>query len=56
MFGLKRKAKEWRESFVAGVTNTGNVTATVGNKLVLNWHGTGTGHLLSGMVSYRCSR
>jgi hypothetical protein len=32
MFGLKRKAKMWRESC--------NVTATVGNKLVLNWHGT----------------
>jgi hypothetical protein len=27
---------------VAGATNTGNVTATVGNKLVLNWHGTPT--------------
>ena len=40
MFGLKRKAKMWRESFVAGATNTGNVTATVGDKLVLNWHGT----------------
>ena len=42
MFGLKRKAKMWRELFVAGATNTGNVTATVGNKLVLNWHGTPT--------------
>jgi hypothetical protein len=42
MFGLKRKAKMWRESFAAGSTNTGNVTATVGNKLVLNWHGTPT--------------
>lgn len=42
MFGLKRKAKELRESFVAGATNTGNVTATVDNKLVLNWHGTST--------------
>jgi hypothetical protein len=42
MFGLKRKAKMWRESFVAGATNTGNVTATVDNKLVLNWHGTPT--------------
>jgi hypothetical protein len=42
MFGLKRKAKELRESFVAGATNIGNVTATVGNKLVLNWHGTPT--------------
>jgi hypothetical protein len=40
MFGLKRKAKMWRESFAAGATNTGNVTATVDNKLVLNWHGT----------------
>ena len=27
---------------MAGATNTGNVTATVGNKLVLNWHGTPT--------------
>jgi hypothetical protein len=34
--------KMLRESFVAGATNTGNVTATVGNKLVLNWHGTPT--------------
>jgi hypothetical protein len=42
MFGLKRIAKRWREAFVAGATNTGNVTATVGNKLVLNWHGTPT--------------
>jgi hypothetical protein len=42
MFGLKRKAKMWRESWVAGTTNTGNVTATVGNRLVLNWHGTPT--------------
>ena len=42
MFGLKRTAKYLRESFVAGATNTGNVTATVGNKLVLNWHGTPT--------------
>ena len=40
MFGLKRKAKALRETFVAGATNTGNVTATVGSKLVLNWHGT----------------
>jgi hypothetical protein len=38
--GLKRKAKMLRESFVAGATNTGNVTATAKNKLVLNWHGT----------------
>src|SRR6516162_9723388 len=42
MFGLKRKAKMWRESYVAGATNTGNVTATVGGKPVLNWHGTPT--------------
>jgi hypothetical protein len=42
MFGLKRIAKAWRESFVAGATNTGNATATVGDKLVLNWHGTPT--------------
>lgn len=42
MFGLKRKAKLWRELYAAGATNTGNVTATVGNKLVLNWHGTPT--------------
>ncbi len=40
--GLKRNAKMWRESFVAGATNTGNVTATVRDKLVLNWHGTPT--------------
>jgi GYF domain 2 len=41
--GMKRKAKMLRESFVAaGVTNTGKVTATVGNKRVLNWHGTAT--------------
>jgi uncharacterized SAM-binding protein YcdF (DUF218 family) len=39
---LKGKAKMWRESFAAGATNTGNVTATVGDKLVLNWHGTPT--------------
>jgi hypothetical protein len=42
MFGLKRKAKMLRESLAAGATNTGNVTATVGNKLVLNWPGTPT--------------
>jgi hypothetical protein len=42
MFGLKGNAKMLRESFAAGATNTGNVTATVGNKLVLNWHGTPT--------------
>src|SRR3954467_1017360 len=40
MFGLRRKIKEKRESFKAGATNTGNVTATIGDKLVLNWHGT----------------
>ncbi|MBR0848806.1 hypothetical protein JQ543_13720 [Bradyrhizobium diazoefficiens] len=42
MFGLKRKAKMLGQSFVAGATNTGNVTATVGDRLVLNWHGTPT--------------
>ena len=42
MFGLKGKVKALRESWQAGATNTGNVTATVGNKLVLNWHGTPT--------------
>jgi hypothetical protein len=42
MFGLIRKAKALRESFVAGTTNTCNLTATVSNKLVLNWHGTPT--------------
>lgn len=42
MFGLKRKAKLLRESFVAGVGNTGNVSATVSGKLVLSWHGTPT--------------
>jgi hypothetical protein len=42
MFGLKGKAKMWRESYVAGATNTGKVTATVGDKMVLNWHGTPT--------------
>jgi hypothetical protein len=47
MFGLKGKAKMWRETFVAGATNTGNVTATVGNKLVLNWHGTPTQRMVS---------
>jgi hypothetical protein len=30
------------ESFRAGRNNTGNVTATVGGKLVLSWHGTPT--------------
>jgi hypothetical protein len=42
MFGLKRKAKLWRENITAGFSNTGNVTATVDNKAVLNWHGTPT--------------
>jgi hypothetical protein len=42
MFGLKGKANALRESWVADATNTCNVTATVGNKLVLNWHGTPT--------------
>jgi hypothetical protein len=40
--GQKSKAKIWRESYVAGATDTGNITATVGDKLVLNWHGTPT--------------
>lgn len=39
---LGRIAKRFRESFVAGAINTGNVTATVDNKLVLSWHGTPT--------------
>jgi hypothetical protein len=38
----KGKAKMLRESYVAGATNTGNVTATVCDKLVVNWHGTPT--------------
>ena len=42
MFGLKRKAKYLWESFAAGATNTGNVSATVNGKLVLSWHGTTT--------------
>jgi hypothetical protein len=42
MFGLKRKAKLWRESLAAGVGNTGNVSATVSGELVLSWHGTST--------------
>lgn len=42
MFGLKRKLKSWREAFEAGVTNTGNVSATVNGKLVMSWHGTAT--------------
>lgn len=42
MFGLKRTAKFWRESFKAGASNTGNVSATVSGKLVLSWHGTPT--------------
>ena len=40
MFGMRSKIKGLRESWTAGATNTGNVTATVGSKLVLNWHGT----------------
>jgi hypothetical protein len=42
MFGLKHKMKLWRESFRAGASNTGNVSATVSGKLVLSWHGTPT--------------
>jgi hypothetical protein len=42
MFGLKEKVKMWRESWLASATNTGNITGTVGNKLVLDWHGTPT--------------
>jgi hypothetical protein len=42
VFGLKRTAKLWRETFTAGVCNTGNVSATVNGKLVLAWHGTPT--------------
>jgi hypothetical protein len=42
MFGLKRKAKLWRELLTAGVSKTGNVSATVSGKLVLSWHGTPT--------------
>jgi hypothetical protein len=42
MFGLQRKVKQWREAFSAGANNTGNVSATVSGKLVLNWHGTPT--------------
>lgn len=41
-FGLKRKAKLWRENITAGFANTCNVTAIVGNKQVLNWQGTPT--------------
>ena len=39
MFGLKRKAKLWRQSFAAGVSNTGNVSA----RSAASWccHGTG---------------
>ncbi len=40
MFELKLKVKQWRESFFAGISNTGNVSATVSGKLVLSWHGT----------------
>lgn len=42
MFGLIGKAKFWWESFTAGASNTGNVSATVNGKLVLSWHGTPT--------------
>src|SRR3954453_10320670 len=42
MFGLKRNVKQWRQSFVAGANNTGNVSGTVSGKLVLSWHGTPT--------------
>ena len=42
MFGLKRKAKNLRESFTAGIRNTGNVSATVNGKPVLSWRGTPT--------------
>jgi len=42
MFGLIRKVKYWRDSFMAGTSNTGNVSATVSGKLVLSWHGTPT--------------
>jgi hypothetical protein len=40
MFGLKRKAKLWRESITAGFFDTCNVSATVNGKLVLSWAGT----------------
>jgi hypothetical protein len=39
---LARKVRLWRETFSAGLTNTGNITATVSGNLVLNWHGTPT--------------
>jgi hypothetical protein len=42
MFGLKRKAKLWRENIAAGFFDTGNVTATVNGKPVLSWAGTPT--------------
>ena len=42
MFGLKRKVQLLRESFTAGASNTGNVSAIVSGKLVLSWHGTPT--------------
>lgn len=42
MFGLGRKARLWRESYSAGASNTGNVSAMVSGKLVLSWHGTPT--------------
>src|SRR5689334_22663213 len=40
MFGWKRKAQLLVESFMAGICNTGNVSATVNGKLVLSWRGT----------------
>jgi hypothetical protein len=42
MFGLKRKAKVWRENIAAGFFDTCNVSATVNGKLVLSWAGTPT--------------
>jgi hypothetical protein len=42
MFKLKRKVKSLHEAFTAGLSNTGNVSATVNGKLVLSWHGTPT--------------
>jgi hypothetical protein len=41
MFGWKRKAQLLAESFTAGISNTGNVSATVNGK-VLSWRGTPT--------------
>ena len=42
MFGLKRKAKMWRENIAAGFFDTCNVSATVNGKLALSWAGTPT--------------